>query len=790
MALTTTLLSAAYERDTRLVCVHGDYVIAEKDPWDDDMKSCVLYVNPLSPPPIASSSSPPPARAPPLHPRLRVVLQLMGMLHHMSRHKSSIGSVLLCRSPSSSSSWFLLQAWNNGVDDVDEGGQTTTITECRALARVICVATGEDQVASDTPAVTRNVLTDTFNVSSQLDDDSFASASSFLEAVQYCFRRPPATATLAPRCFPHVFFGFTSDASEYVSSLSVGAAAATAELVYQGQYMALFRDAGNIAVSFAGLVPVVDAAGFVVELVKMSSDMAMAATVASDGYWVRLNPRTGDDVTCDVFSDVRSSSLKEQYLSELRWLLNTKTTASSSLFAISRAPPPASTSTEQLVSCTDTEWSLYSLIVSSLRQLVTSPGGGGAPSTNPLVSAVVLRRTRDLTHRVITATDLRRRLDDACLSVRECDGFVFDVLLRGSPSPPTLASLPPEWHPSTYFMSGDAGFLSILYLLQWRSTVQRFLELALTADFASSVAHQPLLRSLLAHFRVGILWEPQSSSSSSPPTCSDVRVTDDAEHIFLFNPSRESMLLKPLAQPSSSASLLPSPLVDAAAAATEPCPVSSEWVVTGSLQTQYAKERDSVVAFFMAQALALVTRVVRSCSSLSVARVSIESVLVGMYIGSQQDVDLKHTYKHWQRVVREFRQTIPSRKRRPVAVAVAAPPYPTSNVDESSDAATPQKKRSGGGGGSSSRRRSGGSSGGSRRRPAAAAVAVSVPTDSVELMAAVPKPEPEVVVDEGNDDEKQNDENELGELDDEVDEFIKRIKTEQATTMTMDLTSS
>ena len=57
-------------------------------------------------------------------------------------------------------------------------------------------------------------------------------------------------------------------------------------------------------------------------------------------------------------------------------------------------------------------------------------------------------------------------------------------------------------------------------------------------------------------------------------------------------------------------------------------------------------------------------------------------------------------------------------------------------------------------------------------------------------MAAVPKPEPEVVVDEGNDDEKQNDENELGELDDEVDEFIKRIKTEQATTMTMDLTSS
>jgi hypothetical protein len=774
MTLTTTLLSAAYERDTRLVCIHGDYVIAEKDPWDDDMKSCVLYVNPLSPPTTMASST----TKPPLDPRLRVVLHLMGMLRHMSRNKSSVGSALLCRSlPSSSSpasSWFLLQAWNNGVDV-----ETSTKTDRGAVARVVCVATGEDQVPPDVmKEVTHNVLHDTFNVSSQLDDDSISSPCLFVEAVQYCFRRVPETAMPTQLYYPHVFFGFTSDASEFVNSLCVNPAVAAAELVYQGQYMALFRDTGNTSLSFAGLVPVVDAHGFVVELVKMSSDMALAATVASDGYWVRVNPRDG---ACDVFSDVRNDCLlKEQYFSELRWLLNTKTTASSSLFALSRAPPPASTSTEQLISCTDKEWSLYSEIVSSLRELVLFSGSGSAPSpsrssstttTNPLVSAVVLRRTRDLTHRVITAMDLRRRLDDACLSVRECDGFVFDVLLRGSPSPPALDSLPPEWHPKTYYTSGDAGFLSILYLLQWRSTVQRFLELALTADFASSVAHQPLLRSLLAHFRVGILWE--SSTSSSLPTCSDVRVTDDAEHIFFFNPSRESMLLKPLRQPSSSQS-----------ASLEPDPVSSEWVVTGSLQTQYAKERDSVVAFFMAQALAVVTRVVRSCSSSSLARVSVESVLVGMYIGSQQDVDLKHTYKHWQRVVREFRQTIPSRKRRAVTVS---PPVVVVGDNSSGAAPVVKQERRTSSGGSSSRRRS---SGGSRRRPAAATTSLAaaentqvVPTASAPALTT----ESEVLTKIGNEgivDEKKFHENELDELEDELDEFIKRIKTEQATVTT------
>lgn len=688
--MTSLLFSSAYERDAQLVCVHGEHVIAEKDPWDEDMKSCVLYVNPVNPP-LAVAASAPSSSSAPSSARLRVVLHIASMLKHMSRIGSSVGCALLCccgvgddDDQTPSPTWTLLQAWNAGNADANAGNADAT------NVRVVSAVTGEEVrlLGDDADVfVTRSGGDGTFNTRCELN---VADADAWFveEAVRFCFRAPATATTDAS---PRLFFGVTRHVREYTSSLAIEPRAA--ELVWKSERASLFRDVPPTPTTPfpGGLVPVVNAWGFVVEFIKVCEEPATGE------YWVRLHDPS-------AFSGEDRASIA----TELRWLLSTKAVPPPpSSFAIAIAAA-ATESTEQLVTCTDAQWSVFPHIISGLRELASS---AAATSTtgNPLVTAVVLRRTRDIAQRVITAADLHRRLDDPCLRERECDGFIFDVLLRGSPVP-TLASLPPEWHPSTYFTAGDAGFLSILYLLQWRSTVQRFLELAVEANFASATTHQPLLRTLLAHFRVGVLWESAGPAPSFAPTCSEVRVTaEEQQHIFFFNPSRESMMLRPLVNASTSA----------------------DWLVVGSLQTQYAKERDSVVAFFMAQALALVARVVRSCSPAAPASAlpSIESVLVGMYIGSQQDVDLKHTYKQWQRVVREFRQTIPSRKRRPATAPAPVPPLAVAA------APTPVEEPAAGGGAtanvttpdspsvvSGSRRSSGSarSGGASRRRPSRA----------------------------------------------------------------------
>jgi hypothetical protein len=292
---------------------------------------------------------------------------------------------------------------------------------------------------------------------------------------------------------------------------------------------------------------------------------------------------------------------------------------------------------------------------------------------NPLVRAIAYRRARDIRQRVITPSDLLNRLRDPFLSFRECDGFIFDVLFQAHPAAlhdfANVSSLPNEWHPRDFYASGDTGFLSMLYLLQWRSTLQRLLELVLVAELPGL---RLFIDSLMNNFRVGILWqqpekEPgndargtrreKNTATAALPTYSTLRVLHDPaggaakdQYLFFFNPSRLAMVLKPYHTGNLGAVVPPS------------------WVVTGSLQTQCAKQRDSVVAFFVAQAVTLIAQV---CNA-HAPNPSLESVLIGMYLGSLQEVDLKHTYKHWQRVIRELRQTIPSKKRRVPKPAAAS----------------------------------------------------------------------------------------------------------------------
>jgi hypothetical protein len=210
---------------------------------------------------------------------------------------------------------------------------------------------------------------------------------------------------------------------------------------------------------------------------------------------------------------------------------------------------------------------------------------------------------------------------DAAVVPREVDGLIFDMLLQGVAE----VDVPVEWKPEMYYTAGDSGFLTVLYLLQWRSTLHRFIELARLAEMDGNGTVLPALNA----FRVGIL-------QTTLPNQSAHRVTPAGVHIFFFNPARDAMNL-----------------------CAEDGGAERKWEVAGSLQTQCAKVRDSVVAFFVSQAVALLGPLLQPVDPSAAA-----AKLVGMYLGSLQDKDLRHTYKDWQRMVRELRHTIPYKKRK------------------------------------------------------------------------------------------------------------------------------
>jgi hypothetical protein len=327
--------------------------------------------------------------------------------------------------------------------------------------------------------------------------------------------------------------------------------------------------------------------------------------------------------------------------------------------------------TDKIMYCTDRR-TLYGELTSQLQVLANTENvslwlQSLSHDMNPLVRAVVVRRARDIYQRSITSEDLRNRLRDESLSFRECDGFIFDILVQEGYDLNINANLPVEWNPSTFYQSGDSGFVSMLYLLQWRSTLQRMIELAVIANIDGT---REILSNLLNTFRVGVMWgnitdtkkgsnppngvdRSQSVSDEvPPPVFSDIRLikstSGESQYVFFFNPSRVAMILKPYNKTDVKKVL------------------SSDWVVNASLQTQCARNRDSVIAFFIAQSVSLMTKLLFSL--IEGDRVenirNVSSTLIGMYMGSLHDFDLRHTYKHWQRVVRELRQSIPTKKRR------------------------------------------------------------------------------------------------------------------------------
>lgn len=240
---------------------------------------------------------------------------------------------------------------------------------------------------------------------------------------------------------------------------------------------------------------------------------------------------------------------------------------------------------------------------------------------NPLVKAAVAQRAVAVQQRRMTQSKLASLLSVPQDAVREMEGLCFDVLVNSGQE----ASLPLEWQQDKFYTAGDAGFVSMLYLLQWASTVSRFMQLARSAQLPTSSTCLP------AYYRTGIVWDGDGGQ------CQSVHHVDtDGTHLFLFNPARAAM------------TLCPETVLD-----------SVEWRVDGSLQTQSARARDTVVSFFIAHAVHLLAPLFMPHDPMQAAL-----ILHGMYAGAIQVDDLRHNYKNWQRVVRELRQQVPVKKRR------------------------------------------------------------------------------------------------------------------------------
>lgn len=274
---------------------------------------------------------------------------------------------------------------------------------------------------------------------------------------------------------------------------------------------------------------------------------------------------------------------------------------------------------------------LYQELMQELHLLVGARDVGAhaqnvmeSESVNSLVKAVVSQRAATILQRRTTQAKLSAALSLPSEALRELEGVCFDVLMEQG----CESSLPLEWQQDKFYTAGDAGFVSMLYLLQWHSTVARFMQLARAAQLSTLL--------LPAAYRTGIVWVGEQVEGQHGGQGSCHFVDADNTHLFLFNPARACM------------TLCPDGVLD-----------TVEWRVDGSLQTQSARARDTVVSFFIAHAVHLIAPLLMPHDPMQAAL-----VLHGMYAGAIQDDDLRHNYKQWQRVVRELRQQVPVKKRR------------------------------------------------------------------------------------------------------------------------------
>lgn len=203
------------------------------------------------------------------------------------------------------------------------------------------------------------------------------------------------------------------------------------------------------------------------------------------------------------------------------------------------------------------------------------------------------------------------------LLMAEMEGLVFDLCMQGH----TLDSLPPYFHPATFCDDPQgAGYLTMLYLLQWRQTLKRFLEVAHERVHELPGASQML--PLLAHFRVGILVQAPGVTP-----CKSTHRMCANEHSFFINLSGHDVL---------------------------------NMHSKSTLQQQRAEDRNVVVAYFMGQALNLLGDVLCPGDAKRAVAVLTEGYFAALKPKSM--LNLAKLYERMQGMARKFRQEVCSLK--------------------------------------------------------------------------------------------------------------------------------
>ena len=292
------------------------------------------------------------------------------------------------------------------------------------------------------------------------------------------------------------------------------------------------------------------------------------------------------------------------------------------------APAPASLpdalpGSEKVVSCF-AESSLFASLVYCLRNFCAGVDTVSdvlthypRPSVDlPIaVKAVMMAKARSLVHlhtheQDSVKSDLRAALETPLDTLRVCDGIVFDVLLHNT----SLENIPSYFHPTALVDDAEGvGLYTVLYLLQWRFTLTRLVEVIgersheLRCDAAS-----------FARFRTGLLVQS--------PGCVLVKSAHrvvDGTHCFCINLGNRDMF---------------------------------QLGGKNCLQQQRAEDRNVVVAYLFGEALKLLAPLVQGDAQVNVAAVLTEGYMAALK--PKCFTNLAKVYERTQHLVRRIRQEV------------------------------------------------------------------------------------------------------------------------------------
>jgi hypothetical protein len=232
------------------------------------------------------------------------------------------------------------------------------------------------------------------------------------------------------------------------------------------------------------------------------------------------------------------------------------------------------------------------------------------------VKAVMMAKARTLVHlRPHEQDELKATLRDALETplkvLTVSDGIVFDLLLNNM----SLHELPSYFHPLHLLDDAEGvGFYTMLYLLQWRNTLTRLIEVVgeRSREFGEGAAAS------LATFRTGLLVQPGEGV-----VVKSVHRIVDSTHCFFINLGNRDMF---------------------------------ELGGRNCLQQQRAEDRNVVVAYFFGEALKLLTPLIQSDNCAHVAAVLTEGYMASLKPKCM--TNLGKVYERTQHLVRRIRQEV------------------------------------------------------------------------------------------------------------------------------------